>query len=339
MTGKLKHLILMSLIINIFLIQFVPFSALGIGPTVLVEVQFDEGEDIQETESSPDEHTTVTFHGTVTAELVAGKRVQKIVVSLHATSDHGWSCVINPAQMTLNSGDTEPFTVVVTVPADTKTNTIDTITIGGKGVAFPGVFQDIIEPIQGTIVIIEHYHRFSLSSDKQNKNTCLDSTLIYNLTITNLGNCDDIFSLDISNFNDLMISQISVSLSTFTIEIAEKSSNVVNVIVSIPISEKCLGSHDIVIRVKCDLDSSGDTTPQNIIFNMIISEPPIVNNVKTDDQTVNDDFSNNGQSSNDIYKSSNQDKKSSDNFLPGFDGILLIFGLSIVILFINRKRK
>jgi len=340
MTGKLKHLILMVLLIIFIVIQFVPSTVFGIGPTVLVQVQFDEGEDIQETESLPDEHISVTFHGTVSAELVAGKRVQKIVVSLYATSDQGWSCVINPSQMTLNSGDTEPFTVVVTVPAGTKVNTVDTITVGGKGVAFPGIFQDIIEPIQGTIVIVERYHRFALSTDIQFRDACTESNVNYNLTITNLGNCNDIFSLEVSNFNDLLISQLSVSLSTFTIDVPEKSSNIVVVTVSVPNSDKCLGSHDIVIKVKCDMDTSGDTAPQNFVFSLSISDPIISDDISNEDKTVLlNDLDNYDETSKDNHISSNQNKDTSDNFLPGFEGVIFLIGLFMVILIMSKKRN
>ena len=214
----------------------VPKEAEAVGPTVLAEVRWNPGQEVQEAEVKPGEHGTVLFSGIVNCELVAGGTFQKVVVSLSATSQQGWIPTVNPPQITFSPNtDTDvPFSVTVTVPSETSFYIADEIQVAGKGVAYPGIFQDIIEPISATIRV-KQFYKFSMECAKAYQEVAPAERLVYNLRVKNHGNARDTFHIAIQNLEKLAKQDFTVTLSTDTIEVEPKDEGVVQIPIGTPI--------------------------------------------------------------------------------------------------------
>jgi hypothetical protein len=232
---KLGIILIMMLGNMLFITVGLPDEAEAFLPP-LAEIRWNEGQDVQEAEVKPGEHGTVIFTGVVNCEMVAGGTFQKVIVSLQASSDQGWTPVVNPPQITFNpnSDSNLPFSVTVTVPAETSFYTTDTIRVSGRGVAYPGATQDIIDEVTATIKVAQFY-KFSLECSKAYQEVGPSERLAFDLRVKNHGNARDTFNIKISNLKELTKDGWTVTLSTDVIEINEKDEGVVQIPVGTPI--------------------------------------------------------------------------------------------------------
>ena len=266
MLGKVEHLIISIFIILMLLFQLAPCNVSAIGPTLEVVAQFNEGEEEKYVDVSPGEHGRVLFHGTVTAEVVGGT-VQEIIVSLQATSEMGWIPTLDPPQMTLQSGETKPFKLVVTVPSESSCYLVDTVTIAGKGVVNPGTAQDTAGPIHAYIRV-NQFGRFNLSSPNPNLILSPNSKKRAEIQILNQGNCNDVYNIEILNLNELDCKSFHVSLSTNRLEVNEKSRARFFVFVRASTNARCLGVHEINIKVTSEQNFTNPLKP--VYFDLAI---------------------------------------------------------------------
>jgi len=245
----------------------VPKEAEAVGPTVLATISWNPGQDIQEAEVKPGEHGTVLFTGVVNCDLVAGGTFQKVVVDLSATSEQGWSPTVNPPKITYSPNtDTDvPFSVTVTVPSETSFYITDTIQVSGKGVAFPGIFQDLIDPVSATIKI-KQFYKFSLGCGKSYQEVGPTERLLYNVRIFNLGNARDTYHISIKNLEQLSKKGFTVTLEMDTVEIEAKNEATVGLPVGTPIKFNFWLNEiqSIIIEVKSEQEerNEGLTIPR-----------------------------------------------------------------------------
>ena len=233
----------------------------------LAEIRWQEGNDVQEAQVDPGKHGTVIFNGYVNCELVAGGAFQKVVVSLQATSDQSWPLTINPPQITFNPNtDADmPFSVTATVPSETSFYTSDTIRVSGRGVAYPGATQDVIDEVTATIKV-KQFYKFSLECSKAYQEVSPSERLVFNLKILNQGNAADTYFVIIKNLEDLADKGWTVTLSTNIIEVEENDEKVVQIPVGTPIKFNLWINEiqNIVVEVKSDQEerNTGFTIPR-----------------------------------------------------------------------------
>jgi len=249
-----------NLIVILFLgalIQVGPINVVAIGPPT-VTIQFDPGEESQDADVEPGEPCAVFFPGTVTADKAAGGSVQKIVVTLQASSEQGWAVTVNPPQLTLEPGETAPFRVDVTVPAETSCYCTDTITISGRGVNYPGMTQDIIDSITGSIRINQFY-QLAFRCPKSYVKTSPDTEIKIDFYIINHGNGRDVVHVGVNNLDDLDAKGFLVTLSANRVEVESKDEEKIEMVVRTPKGASGLGKHSIVIGF-----SSGDEESEDV---------------------------------------------------------------------------
>ena len=96
--------------------------------------------------SPPNETVMAGFNGTVTADKLP---VVRLVVTLTATVDLGWTCALSPSTMVFTNEQPQSFSCNVNIPGGTQ-NLSATLTVEGKGVG--GGFQS--QPAMATAIII-----------------------------------------------------------------------------------------------------------------------------------------------------------------------------------------
>jgi hypothetical protein len=195
----------------------------------VVTIAFMPEEETQTADVRPGEHGTVTFPGTVRAELAAGGTVQNVVVTLQGSTSLNWPVTVNPATLTVApGGDEVPFSVTVTVPPETSYIISDTLSVGGRAQPFPGAGLYTVQPITGTILVAQFY-KFALACDKPYKQVNPTEELAFNLRIWNYGNGRDTFRLFIPKLDKLAGDGWNVQLSQYTLDVDEKSQQTVQV--------------------------------------------------------------------------------------------------------------
>ncbi|UCH88319.1 MAG: hypothetical protein JSV49_08625 [Thermoplasmata archaeon] len=215
----------------------------------MVTLEFEEGEEEQTADVRPGEDNSVVFPGTVTAQLAAGGAVQDVVVTLVGSTDLNWPVTINPPKVQMEPGTEVPFTATVTVPEETSSSILGTLSVSGTAQAFPGAGAYRVEPIYGTIKI-EQYYGLSLMCDEPDKKGHPGTQVGYDLGIENQGNGKDTFEVQVTNKDQLLQRDISVSLSQSLIEIEEKTTENITVSVNIPSSQTSISNYDINIEAK-----------------------------------------------------------------------------------------
>jgi len=256
-------------ILFVLVIPVLPFSTVAVG-TPVVELKFDEGEEVQYADVAPGDSGLVCFPGTVSADLAAGGSVQDVRVNLMASTDQGWPANIEPAVIILNPGTEEAeFLATVSVPPETSWNISGVLTVSGTAAAFPGTLQYTVPPITGTIKI-NQYHRFSVGCDEPYQECCPESELCYEFNIYNEGNGPDKFNVEITNALYLTQESFTVNLETTTIEIPEKDIGQVNVLVGVPYFENINEVYEIELEVKSVKEelNTGSTIPQTFPLNV-----------------------------------------------------------------------
>jgi hypothetical protein len=281
------------------LISFASDEAEAIGAPVIT-IRFQEGMEEQIADVRPGEHGIVTFPGFVEARIPAGSAVQDIVVDMTATTTLNWPAPVNPSQVQLSPGDQAPFSVVVSVPPETSYYVQDTLTVSGRGRAFPGTLSVQVNPVQG-IIRIDQFYKFSIECDKAYQQVNPTDQLVFSIRIWNYGNGRDTFTIDLPNSNKLARDGWNIQLGTYTLEVDEKSAREITVSVNTPIK-----------------------------FNHWINEVEhIVIEVKSEQQEIIE-----GQAFPKTYPLAVRQRGFS---LPGFDPILIIMSFVFITIFIGRR--
>jgi len=153
-----------------------------------------------------------------------GEKVQVVTLSLQGSSSMGWPVTISPSSITVkpdSSGKVQaPFTASVTVPPKTSYKTMDTVTITGRAVAFPGVLSTQIEPSTFT-VYVKQFYRFTLAADKPYKEITPGDQSAFTFHIKNDGNGDDKYRLEVPDQARLAEKGWVLSLQQYEVEVEE----------------------------------------------------------------------------------------------------------------------
>jgi hypothetical protein len=250
-----------SMVMLIFILSFIQISVPGseaVGEPVVI-IKFLEGEEVQSADVRPGEHGTVQFPGTVEATIPLGSNIQDIVVELRGYTRESWAVSVNPDSVQVDPGGTATFSATVSVPPETSIEISDILTIEGTARTFPGSGTYDVPPEQGTINI-DQFYKFGLNCVETNKQGTYDDQLEFDLTITNLGNGKDQYSIQIENYEKLMANDITVTPSTPSLGIAEKSFLNVKIRVDIGSSSDCEGKHTIEVGVFSETQSQKEGT-------------------------------------------------------------------------------
>jgi hypothetical protein len=246
MGGKYR-LVILILILTLFINLVSSENASAVGQPVVI-LRFLQGEETQFADVRPGEAGVVTFPGTVEVEMKAGSAVQDVVVELFGNSSQSWEVTINPEQVQVSPGEIANFQVNVRVPSEASIYLADVITISGLASPYPGSVTYDVSPISGTIRVNQFY-KFSIECDNPSIKTKLDRKVSASINIFNHGNGLDLYSIRITNLNELNKDDITATLSISRFEVDEKSSSTVVISIETADDRNCLGKHQVEVEV------------------------------------------------------------------------------------------
>jgi hypothetical protein len=270
--------IIISIVLILFLFSFIqvaPSKVEAIGEPE-VTISFLEDEEEQVADVRPGEHGTVTFPGTVEADIVGGSSVQDVIVRLSGSTNLDWPVAINPDEVQINPGNVAHFSATVTVPPESSVDISDKITISGTAETIPGSGEQYqVPPIIGTIKIAQFY-KFSLSANNVMQKGSLGDVVTVNLFIENHGNGADTFDVFVVNIAKLEKKGFSVSPVSTTASVKEKSSIELSFNVELPTERKNAGTHAIEIEVhsKTQELNEGTAFPKTYPFEIRVESSP-----------------------------------------------------------------
>jgi len=270
-------LILLFLFLSI--IQYVVPDTEAVGDPE-VTIKFLEGEDKQAADVRPGEHGTVVFPGVVEARIPMGSSVQDIMVVLIGFTGEGWAVTINPESIQIDPGGTALFKAIVTVPSETSSDVIDTLTVEGTATAYPSSSSSNVPPVYGTI-LVEQYFKFGLSCKEPVRDLGYDEQQDFDLVISNLGNGMDQYTIEIENSEKLLSKDISATPLIKTITVKENSITTVKINVDIGHSSDSVGKNDIEVVVfsEKEMRERGRAFSKVYPLQIVVTAPTIVERI------------------------------------------------------------
>ena len=195
-----------------------------------------EGQQVQEANVSPSSNGNVTFTGIACCDIAAGGDIEQVKYSLFANAE-GWQTSVVPNEILFTPGQEGfPFYVNVSVPIGTSYYTSRTLYVNGIATIFPDNITYNLGLISGTIKI-KQYYEYAISSMETNLDVDRGKKVIYNLSITNMGNGRDKFQLEIRNLIEQKKSGLNLNFQD-SFELDSNTSKYIDVLIEISDSTK-----------------------------------------------------------------------------------------------------
>jgi hypothetical protein len=216
----------------------------------------------------PSDTGEVQFNGVVSVDI---NEATKVIVNIFA--DDTWnSSVVKPKILEFTGNGEKQFNVSVWVPLGTSFTENGLLTILGNWTASPGNYSSSAHPIQGAVarIDINQFYNFNLTSSKDYLESSPGGQLVFTLTIHNLGNWMDTFSIEILNEEELNKKGFEVILTQSNIEISEKpGEEKIRIQVKTPMKS---GEHEIKVQVKSDKGIMEGLAAQNYTFKVKVAK-------------------------------------------------------------------
>jgi hypothetical protein len=174
-----------------------------------LELELDSTAAVAEvTESSPG---IARINGTLSVANLYG---QLQVIGLNCRTEIGWTSSISPATFIASHDGNYSFNVAVSVPQGSRADRSGSLNISA-------VAQDLEVRLEVSVeatVTVKPYFRIQLSANTPFREITPGSQAFYTLTLTNQGNVNDSFSLEVVNLDALVKDHTSATLSCRTVE-------------------------------------------------------------------------------------------------------------------------
>lgn len=232
MSGKVIRAMFIIFFFMMVTVQIIPNNVTAIGEPE-VSLEFGEGGNAQEASVGPGDHNPAKFQCSVSVQDTIGSGVQGVYIELESSSEQGWESGVAPNLFHLYPGSSADFAVSVIAPFGTSSEIEDTVTISGYAEYSPGGSKTEITPIYGTIKI-RPYYEFTLRPITEHIMTSPGSVEKFVLSIENIGNAINSFSIELESHDELEELGYEFELSDSTIVIPEKENRTIEVSVIIP---------------------------------------------------------------------------------------------------------
>lgn len=274
MSGRVSKAFFVIIVLLIGSAQMIPTNA-NASSRPVVRLSFDEGEEVQYADVYPGANNTVIFNGTVEAEMNRWGPLYPVEIELQAELDKDWDCQLEPSKFIISPGAKAPFSVEVIVPPQTLCNVRAKLVVKGRAnYSFPEPVTYGITHISGT-VMINQYHNFSLLSTHPVLETTRSGKVVFNLGINNEGNVEDIFQIEVVNFEELVNKGFEINILHPKFEVRRQSIEGVPITISLPDTDECLGKHTIEVKVSMCSENVNqeEIVPQTYNFTLKVKEP------------------------------------------------------------------
>jgi len=187
------------------------------------------------------------FNGVVSVTM---NKATRVIVNLSA-EDTWDSAVVSPPSIEFTRNGDKKFVVMVWAPLGANFTDTGLVTVFGNWTASPGNYSGKANPISGAAgrIDIHQFFDFNLSSPKSYFEAKQGNMIALTLTIHNLGNFMDTFSIEILNDEELNKKNIEVILTQSLIEILQKPANESLCIKIRILNDAKTGEHDIKVQV------------------------------------------------------------------------------------------
>jgi hypothetical protein len=159
------------------------------------------------TESAPG-FAVITGNITVTA--LGGEAMD---VTLGSSVDIGWVSGISPGRFRADREGRYAFSVCVTVPQGMWATNIGRVQISANG----GTGNDTVRASAVAVVQVHPYYRLTLHSNNADIKIPPGGQAVFDISLTNAGNAQDSFEIEVANLNELAAKKWLVALSANTV--------------------------------------------------------------------------------------------------------------------------
>lgn len=277
----MKRIIIMLLII--FMLSLVALSLIT-SPTgaseSYPEVRIALFETRKIAQVSPNEPAEVVFECKLTVEFPKGYENPAAYINVSLNVVDTWGNSFLSQKYYFFKDDAEQlFNATVFVPPGKRFGNRGTVTILGKWFMEPTGFRDNVYPKNGVTarVDIGQYHNFTISCPKRKLTADIWEEKKFELQIQNTGNFLDVFQVEILNEEELSDNCINVYQSQYNLEIFDNRTETVKIISRPTDTTKCLGNHEIKVRVHSPKGEPNGVEPQDITFELEVPQEQIVN--------------------------------------------------------------
>ncbi|UCH88937.1 MAG: hypothetical protein JSV49_11985 [Thermoplasmata archaeon] len=225
-------------------------------------INFKEGHDQLRANAEPGENNSVYFPCLINGTYFNNKNITKIECNLDAEvtleyyegCDHkpeinqNWSIKVVPDLIELEPIEQKEFFVIVNVPAGMSYWVHGNVTVFGTVETFPDNKKYDIRNITGVVWILQYLGHWNVSSVCTAQSINKGDAAVFKVKVINSGNGIEPFGFYIENFKMLHEKGFEIQLETYHIEIDEKESEEVEIIVKTSRDTPC-GNYEIDLRI------------------------------------------------------------------------------------------
>lgn len=249
MVKKIITLILCFIIITNIIIVVIPKPVNAV-MTPVVNIQWAEGQEVQEVDVSPGQTGRVTFSGTIRADLTC--HGPDVYINLSGSTNQGWPVNVTPTKLRLDGGvEEKPISVTVAVTPETSHDVSGLLTVGGTASAQPGSVRYNIPPVTGKI-LIKQFFRSYMTVDRPSKQVTAGHNLVYGLYVNNIGNGVDSFEVYLEDRETPPDSELKIRFQNRS-KIYSKGSKSIKVTVK-TVQDTTPGKYEIKLNLKSYLE-------------------------------------------------------------------------------------
>lgn len=292
MVKGMKFALLTGIILIGMIIGASPAKASPYIPSAVLT--FDESSKV--IDASPGADRTVIFNATLTSDCATAYTVS-LEVDEKSIIPLGWSVAVSPSGVRHESGPhTDYISVIVRAPpeesyAETATIVIQSYTsradVGFSYYGGSGAVSASVKP----------FYRISIACDKPYQEVSPGTEMYFNILVTNLGNINDIFKIEISNIDDFPGWVIQPENST--VSVPEKSAQTARIKILTP-HEWTLWKDDVArMDIKVTSTVSSDVSP--------------------------------------VYGEYSVYLRQRGTYIPGFDTVFIIVALGLIAVILKKK--
>ncbi len=273
MSGKLIRAGLIILIFAVVLALIVPSGAVANPEFVNVDIDITKNQ-VPIADVKPGAEEKVVYYGNLSVKMNQFGPLYPVKIELFVSCDLGWKCTVTPATFSIPPGTSQPFTIEVTVPANTSYYTSGSLSLWGKASSFPD-YVTYIGGGTGTI-LVRQYKNYTVDCKDPVLQASPGSREWFEICVTNTGNCRERIFIEVENLDELNDKDIVVTLQKSKIELQSYMNDTIRIGVTVPKSAKSLGDHEIVVKTYVMSGFGEIELMQNLTLQLEVQEENII---------------------------------------------------------------
>ena len=228
----------------------------------------------------PNEPAEVVFLCDLIVEFPKGYENPAAFINVSLNVEDTWGKSTLSQKYFIFKDDAEQLiNATVIVPPSIRFTNRGTVTVFGKWFMEPMGFRGNIDPQGGVTgrVDIGQYHNFTISCPQNKMTANIFEEKKFELQIYNTGNFLDVFQVEIVNEKEISDKCINVYQTQYNVEIIDNRTETIKIVLKPTDTTKCLGNHEIKVRVYSPEGESDGVEPQEITFELDVPQEQVIN--------------------------------------------------------------